>query len=826
MEASSVAPSGNLNPGNLAVNGQRPYANGFVVNGADVVERVLMGAAIIPNLDSISEFRVLTGDFDAKYGGFNGGLITVITKSGSDQVHGSAFEFLRNTYLDARSYFSPTINDDQASHDPNRGVFQQNQFGGTLGAPIVHSKVFFFTDYQGSRLKEGIATGIIHVPTLEDRAGNLSDFSTQFTGTVHGQYWADQLSSRLGYSVAPGERYYMPGCADSTQCVFPNAAIPQQAWSAPAQNLLQYIPQPNVGNDSFSTSAQDLRLRDDKGSFRLDATSHWGMLSAYYFIDDYALSNPYPTGQGGATVPGFNATNLGRAQLIRLIDTKTLGTTAVNEFQFSYTRNANQLGNPVGGVGISLASQGFVTGPNTLGIVPLAPEIEGVANIAFNNFTIGETTAGLAQTTNTYEWLDNFSKQIHTHSIALGAELLFNQVNADPNVQKNGSFGIAGTETGVDFADFLLGIASEYTQGQSRNFYNRNRYLGLFVQDSWRATRRLTLNYGLRYDPLMPWYEQHNQIQTLVLGEQSVVFPGAPPGLVVPGDPGIPRTLAPTRWNNFSPRIGLAYSPPAFGGPLGLIFGSEGQSSIHAGFGRFFASIEGISAGVMSANAPFGITYTSPAPPLMETPFVSAADGSSQGQRFPLSLPPLDASARNPDSNINWSLYEPITGVPGYLPTNRSPYTEQYNLSIQRQIRANTVLKIGYVGSQAHHLLLLVEANPGNPALCLSVSQPSQVMPGTATCGPFGEGATYIKADGTVINGTRSPYGSAFGSDTYQAAVGNSNFNSLQVTVRHSGRSLDFLAGYTYGKSLDSASSLGDQVNPFNYRLLYGPFLF
>ena len=220
MEARTVAPSGKLNPGNLADNGQRPYANGFEVNGADVVERVLMGAAIIPNLDSISEFRVLTGDFDAKYGGFNGGLITVITKSGSDQVHGSAFEFLRNTYLDARSYFSPTINDDQASHDPNRGVFQQNQFGGTLGAPIVHSKLFFFTDYQGSRLKEGIATGIIHVPTLEDRAGNLSDFSPQFTGTVHGQYWANQLSSRLGYGVVPGERYYMPGCADPTQCVF------------------------------------------------------------------------------------------------------------------------------------------------------------------------------------------------------------------------------------------------------------------------------------------------------------------------------------------------------------------------------------------------------------------------------------------------------------------------------------------------------------------------------------------------------------------------------------------------------------------------------
>jgi hypothetical protein len=405
----------------------------------------------------------------------------------------------------------------------------------------------------------------------------------------------------------------------------------------------------------------------------------------------------------------------------------------------------------------------------------------------------------------------------------MGGQVFFAQVNANPNVQNNGAFQITGTETGVDFADFLLGIASSYTQGQAQSFYNRDRYLGSFVQDNWRTAHRLTLNYGLRWEPIAPWHEKYNQIQTMVLGEQSVVFPGAPSGLVVPGDPGIPSTIAPTRWNDLSPRVGLAYSPREHGGLLGWLLGGPDKSSIHAGFGRFFMVTEGISAGTMSGNAPFGNTYSSPAPPLMETPFISAANGANQGQRFPLTLPPQNTSAANPDPNVDWALYEPITGIPGFAPSNRSAYATQYNLSFQRQFGNNTLFKMGYVGSQAHHLLVLVENNPGNPALCLSVSQPSEVMPGTATCGPFGEDATYVTAVGKVINGTRSPFGQAFGSDTYQAALGNSNFNALETTLRHSGKRFEFLAGYTFSKSLDDASSLGDPVNPPDHRLLYSP---
>src|SRR5580692_4518304 len=429
---SALSPSGGLNPGTISINGQREFSNAFIVNGSDAEEDVNSGAAIIPNLDSIAEFRILTSNFDAEYGGHSGGQINVVTKSGTNQFHGDAFEFLRNTDLDARNYFSPT-----------RGTFDQNQFGGTFGGPIRKSKIFFFADYQGTRLTQGIDTGQIPVPSLSDRSGNLLDLTTSLTGTVTGQNWASVLSQRFGYPVFPGEPYYAPGCTTS-QCVLPNGAIPTSAWSTPAKNLLQYIPQPNVGADAFATADSNQSLRDDKGAYRLDYNSHWGLLSAYYFLDGYTLNNPYPVAQSGASVPGFNALYFGRAQLLSLGDAKTLGANSINEFHFSYLRNYNDLGKPVGGLGVSLASQGFVTGAGTAGIVPLNPQGEGVENIVFNSYSIGTNANELKQANNTFQWVDNFSKVVGRHTMRFGAEFHYDQINTNPIAQFNGNFLFTG----------------------------------------------------------------------------------------------------------------------------------------------------------------------------------------------------------------------------------------------------------------------------------------------------------------------------------------------------------------------------------------------
>jgi len=596
--ATILNPSGTLNPGTISVNGQREFANFFSVNGGDAEEDVNAGTAIIPNLDSIAEFRIITSDFDAEYGEFSGGQISVITKSGGNAFHGNVFEFLRNTDLDARNYFSPT-----------RGAFRQNQFGGTLGGPILHDKIFFFTDYQGTRQTQGIDTGNISVPSSADRAGNLSDLASNLTGAVGGSYFASLLTQKLGYNVVAGEPYYVSGCTTSTQCVFPNAVIPQRAWSTPAQRMLQYIPAPNTAGGTFATSSFNQTVRDDKGAVRLDTDTRWGLMSAYYFIDDFDLDNPYPVAQSGASVPGFNALTSGRAQLITLGNTKTFNATAVNELHFSYMRNLTNIGQPVGGRNVSLTSQGFENADGSASIVALDPKGQSVENLNFNGFSTGAAANQLIQANNTYQVTDAFSKVLGKHTVKFGGEFHSDQVNAHPIAQFNGNFVFSGTETGVDFADFLIGVPSQYNQSQLNPFYARNRYVGLFAQDSWHALPNLTLNYGLRWDRIAPWSEKYNQISTFVPGAQSVVFPGAPPGILYPGDPGIPNTLAPIDNHSFSPRVGLAWSPQAAAGSfIEKMLGSPGTTSVRASYGNFYTAIDALSIGVLAANAPYGTT--------------------------------------------------------------------------------------------------------------------------------------------------------------------------------------------------------------------------
>ena len=381
------------------MSGQRETANGFAVNGSSVEEDFNNAASVIPNLDSIAEFRVLTSNFDAEYGNFSGGQVLVTTKTGTNQLHGSGFEFFRDTSLDAENYFAQ-----------DRAQYDRHQYGGTVGGPFVRDKLFFFADYQGTNMTQGIETGVISVPSSRLRTGDLSDpaSKSKLKGSrVSGNYLATLLADRLGSPVAAGEPYYFQrgdaapdgsiyssDCVSSTQCVFPGAQIPSAAWSAPAKALLAYIPKANAGEGSFADSSQNEILHDNKAALRVDWTTSKGVFSAYYFADGYDLDNPYPTSQGGASVPGFNATSEGLAQLINLGWIRPWGSSTVNELHFSYMRSSNVIGQPVGGVGPTLASQGFEEGEGTLGIVPLNKSIEGVENVSFNDFTIGVDVTG------------------------------------------------------------------------------------------------------------------------------------------------------------------------------------------------------------------------------------------------------------------------------------------------------------------------------------------------------------------------------------------------------------------------------------------------
>ena len=806
-----LSPSGTQNPGTVSINGQREFANAFVVNGADVEEDVNSGTAILPNLDSIEEFRILISNFDAQYGGYSGGQIKVVTKSGSNLFHGSAFEFLRNTALDARSYFSPT-----------RGDFHQNQYGGTLGGPIRKNSLFFFADFQGTRQTVGIDTGLIPVPTASDRSGNLADLASSLTGVVNGAYFASQLSQKLGHTVVAGQSYYVPGCTTSAQCVLPNAQIPRSAFSPPAQHLLQYIPAPNSNNGlSFSTSAQKQSLTDNKGAVRTDYDFGFGRLSAYYFLDTYRLDNPYPVAQSGASVPGFNALNTGRAQLGTISLATPFGERSVNEAHLSYLRAVNDLGQPVGGIGISLESQSFVDASGSPSIVALEPTHVGVENIIFNNYSIGTAANELRQVNNTVQAADDFSRVIGAHTLRLGFDFHHDQVNGDPIAGFNGNFQFTGTETGSDFADFLLGVPTAFNQSQLNPFYGRNNYAGTYVQDNWRATSSLVLNFGLRFDHIAPWSEKHNEISVFRAGAQSVVFPGAPAGILYPGDPGVTDSLAPAS-NELSPRAGISYTPRPVSRSLGgRIFGNDGRTNLRAGFGSYFTAFEATTLGVLAANAPYGTTYTSPLPPLFEDPFVTASTGQDLGQQFPVHLARPGASPSHPDATVNWAEFSPISGIPAFSTANRVPYVQEYTASLQRQLSNALSVTFTYTGNSGHRLLVIQEANPGNPALCLSLGEPREVAPGSPTCGPTLESSVFTRQTGTVINGTRGPLGPAFGSNASQLTAGYSNYNAGEINLHYTGRGLELLAAYTYAKSLDQSSNLGDEVNPIDPSLSY-----
>jgi hypothetical protein len=803
--------SGTLMSGNLSVNGQRETSNAFLVNGGDVSEGRNLGAGLIPNLDSIEEFRLITNSFDAEYGKFSGAVMNAITKSGTNGVHGDVFEFLRNEKFDARNYF-----------DPSRAELRRNQFGYAVGGPFWKNKLFWFTDYQGTRQVIGASTGLVTLPTVNQRNGifSASDFldsdNNPLTGGVNGVFWAQTLSKRLGYTVTDTEAYYVPGCTSNTQCVFPNAVIPSNAFAAPGVGILPYIPLPNVGSDQFSDNSQKNRVRNDKAGQRVDfinqKTGNW---SFYYHYDDSTVVNAL-----NASVPGFESVTPSRAQQFVISNTKTFGPTAVNQFRASFFRTATVTDKPQTSFA-NLSDLGFKTGVGTLGINPSGPAgfPQTVPPEYFNNFSIGVNTLTTFQPNNTFHFSDGFSKALGAHTLKFGGEFRYLQINERNTCAPNGDFTFNGSETGSDFADFLIGAPVNYNQCSQQFLDSRTRYGGAYVQDTYKFKPNITFNLGLRWEVSMPWYDTQGKIETIVPGLQSTQFPTAPLGWVVPGDPGIPSTLAPTRYNNFAPRLGIAYSPGFSDGLGAKVFGGPGKSSIRAAYGIYYTSIEDLNLFYEVGDAPFGLYWVSPQPTMFDEPFRTRSDGTSQTQRFPFTFP-IPGSPAN--ATLDYSIYLPISFSPGYDIHNRLPYAEHYDLSIERELSKNTVLTLAYVGTQGHRLISQYDATPGNPALCLQLRQQGA----TPFCDSFGENTTYTLPSGAQVFGTRDKLNSVFtqppnfgDNNSFTVNIANSNYNAAQVTLERKAADMTFLAAYTFSKAIDNSSGFNQWVNFSNPRL-------
>ena len=353
--------------------------------------------------------------------------------------------------------------------------------------------------------------------------------------------------------------------------------------------------------------------------------------------------------------------------------------------------------------------------------------------------------------------------------------------------------------------------------------------MGAYGEDSWRATPDFTVNYGVRYEISTPWWDATNKLETIVPGQQSASFPGAPLGWVMAGDPGVPRTLAHVKYDKFAPRLGFVWAPKAQNGFLGKLTGSSGRFSLRGSYGIFYTSFQDESGFVEVGDPPYGLFWATPVPVTLSTPYIQRSTQDVEPAKFPYAWPPFGVvSPSHPDNNIPWASLEPLSSDDAVNINNTVPYAEEYNLGIERQFGGATLLTLNYIGSQSRHLPNSVEANPGNIGLCLSLSQPIDVAPGTPTCGPHLESQQYTAATGTVYQGTRildasNGQGLAWGSNPYLETTATGNYNAFQANLRYrTNRYGEILVGYTFSKSMDDASAMTDTTYVYNPHADYG----
>jgi hypothetical protein len=504
-----------------------------------------------------------------------------------------------------------------------------------------------------------------------------------------------------------------------------------------------------------------------------------------------------------------------RNQLFTMSNTKTFGTTAVNVVRLQFFRTAVRTAQPAASSNISgYDVYGFNTDPTTGGLINTGTPgyASSLPMLLFNSFAVGNNWLNLYQPNTTYGIGDTFSKTIGNHSLSFGGDYRYYQLNARNECGPNGYFQFTGNETGSDVADYFVGAPTAFVQCSVQLLDNRTRYGALFGADTWKVRQNLTVNLGLRWDVARPWSDNFGRLTTPVPGVQSTKFPDSPMGNLVPGDPGVPSTVSPTQYNNFGPRIGIAYAPS------GGIWG-ENKTSIRAAYGVYYLGAADKGNFGIIGDAPWGLYWASPAPTEFASPYITRATGVTQGQHFPFTFP----SGNGPFPDFKFGSLMPLY-VPGYYNKNKTQMAEHYNLSIQRQLDKSTVLTVAYVGTQGHHIERGVDILYGDPALCLSLR-----AAGT-NCGPGGEGNVYNVGGqnyyGTftgLINNqaisqgyTNSAGGPvvAFASATWLQNSGNSNYNSLQVSLERRARDLTFLASYTYSHSLDDVSAKFDPRDP------------
>ncbi len=776
---------GSDDAGAVSVNGGRSRANNFSVNGGDANDQFVNLPTIQPTPDAIEEFRVISNTFDAEYGRNSGAVVNVVTKSGTNQLHGDVYEYFRNTLLNAQGYFN-TVKPQE----------NQNQFGGTFGGPIKKDRTFFFVTYEGRRVRQGVSGQTVVVPTPAELGGDFSA-GPAFAGGISDPTVAEALDGRTGCDAALG----LPAngingllAASSTgqvnwSTVFPGNAIPSACTDPVAVNLLRYVPAANRADGTYQAVPVSSD-RQDQVTFRFDhhINDRQNFSFYYYFTDDTNFQPFYNFQASGANVPGFGASVGSRYQQYNPSHTWTISNALVNEARFTYMRegqltfqhpqttnavtasctgsaaaycfngtsDSSAINTIIAASGYPAAQAGITTGlpPNRTGV----PFI-GVAG----GFNIGNGWEGeLPQVGNTFQWADNLTWVKGSHTTKFGADVRRSRFDQTLYYNVSGQLTFNSTTTDSvlytnaagnpdNYPGYLLGLADSYSQGSAQREDIRDTGVYLFAQDSWKVKPNITLNYGLRWELDTPLTDALHHVQTYRPGQNSTVYPCTltsaeqmsfgvstcaeagvqPTGLVFPGDSGVAAGLTQTYYKAFAPRVGLAYSPNFNGGLLGKIFGGPGKTSIRTGWGLFYNPMEQLVLEQFGAEPPFGGSSYFPGT-FFNTPFVQQ-NGTVNPNPFKGILNPTPGAAQD------WASFRPILLYGDFQPHMRTQYTAQYNFSIQREIVKDLLWQVNYVGSQGHRLLASHDINASNPQTCLDII----TLQGQGACGPFDEDNPY-----------------------------------------------------------------------------------
>jgi hypothetical protein len=758
----ALAPGVALPPGSAfpRLSGGRPRVNEYLYDGISVLQPEPGTVPYFPIIDAIQEFKVVTNAPPAEFGRFNGGVVNLSTKAGSNQLHGAAWEFLRNEALNARNLFAPAT-----PSDPDKPVFRRNQFGFVLGGPIDKDRTFFFADYQGMRQSIGRAR-ISTVPTALQRQGVFIEPVDGRSVTIY-----DPATTRPN------------GSGGTTRDPFPANTIPAGRVDPVAAALLARYPLPNLAGTA-NNYRRDGNEDDDQDQFdvRVDHRASQKdqlFLRVSWFRDFTSPVTPLPDGSGNLSSGAIGPTET-RAQAAVLSNVHTFGPRLINELRFGYTRRS------VSRTGLLLDG----TPSATLGL-PGIP-----TNAAYENAMPTFTVDGFQQlgspantnsdsTTDVTQLLDTLSLQRGRHSFKAGVDFRLERLDIVQPPSPTGSFRFTSqgsdlpgsTGTGLSLASFLLGQTQSFSIDlQHSRFRERAKVLESFFQDDWRATSRLTINAGLRYTLNFPSTE---------IDDQSAVFDLATQKLEYAGRDGQPRTARELHWGDVGPRIGVAYQ-----------LGSKAVA--RAGYALVWIEQAGITT-----------PFTQPQFPFLQTVTQNSLDNiqpAFQLSKGP-SVQPLGLTA---DAGLGQGVFAVDRGL-------GSGYAQQWNAAFQREFGANLAAEVAYAGSKGTHIgvpdvslnqLSVEQLALGNPLLQRVANPCFGIVPASSSLG----GPTVPRAQAL------RPFACFNTVSLYRNNVGNTSYNALELKLeKRFSRGLSFLVSYTWSKLIDTASSV------FDASILAGP---